>query len=85
MIANLPSRPHLAVDDALWASLVDAGYPAEQLAAAGGLGPARAALASWTDAAYVVGRDRALLDPETRPAVRDARAASTGADEGLAD
>jgi hypothetical protein len=73
VVDNLPSRPRLAVDDALWASLVDAGYPPGQIATAGGLGPADSALPKWQDAAYVVGRDPALLDEETVPAVRDAR------------
>jgi hypothetical protein len=73
VLDNLPSRPRLAVDDALWASLVDAGYPPGQLAASGGVGPTHASLPSWTAADYVVGRDRALLDATTVAAVRDAR------------
>lgn len=73
VVENLPSRPRLAVDDALWAALVDAGYPPGQLAAAGGLGPADSGLPAWQDALYVVGRDLALLDESTVPTVRDAR------------
>lgn len=73
VVDNLPSRPKLAVDDAVWASLVDAGYPAGRLAAAGGLGPAGAGLTDRSAAAYVVGHDPALLDEATVPAVRDAR------------
>ena len=50
VLTNLPSRPALRVDDAMWASLVDAGYPAERLAADGGLG------SGGTDATFLVGR-----------------------------
>jgi hypothetical protein len=57
---NLPSRPKLAVDDAMWACLVKSGYPAEQLAEAGGVGPDHPQW-PWTDVRYVVGRDEALI------------------------
>lgn len=63
VLTNLPSRPKLVLDDVLWASLVDAGYPADQLAAAGGLGPDRPAWPQgWADAGYAVGRDAVLVD-----------------------
>ena len=63
VLANLPSRPKLVVDDAVWSSLIDAGYPVEQLAAASGVGPDRAAWPrGWQDAAYTVGRDQILTD-----------------------
>ncbi len=35
-----PASPSSSVDDAMWAAWCKAGYPAEQLAAAGGIGPA---------------------------------------------
>ncbi|HEV7654006.1 MAG TPA: hypothetical protein VGP36_04600 [Mycobacteriales bacterium] len=61
VLQNLPSRPKLVVDDAMWADLVDAGYPAEQLAAAGGVGPAAAAWPQgWRDARYAVGAEQVL-------------------------
>ena len=61
VFANLPSRPKLVVDDAMWAGLVESGYPAEQLAEAGGIGPDHPSW-PWTEARYVVGRDEALID-----------------------
>ncbi|HST63866.1 MAG TPA: hypothetical protein VLM05_01645 [Mycobacteriales bacterium] len=76
VLQNLPSRPKLVVDDAMWGDLVDAGYPADALVAAGGVGPAQAAWPQgWRDAGYVVGSDQGLLgagDP-----VRTARQNST--------
>ena len=61
VFTNLPSRPKLVVDDAMWAGLVESGYPAEQLAEAGGIGPDHPSW-PWTEARYVVGRDEALID-----------------------
>ena len=61
VFANLPSRPKLVVDDAMWACLVKSGYPAEQLAESGGLGPDRAPW-PWSAAQYAIGNDAALLD-----------------------
>ena len=60
VFANLPSRPKLVVDDAMWAGLVKSGYPVEQLAGAGGIGPDHPSW-PWTEARYVVGRDEALI------------------------
>jgi hypothetical protein len=61
VLTNLPSRPKLVVDDALWSSLVDAGYPVDQLAAASGAGPDRVGWPQgWRDAGYAVGRDDVL-------------------------
>ena len=74
VFANLPSRPKLVVDDAMWADLIKSGYPAEQLAGAGGIGPDHGTW-PWTEARYVVGRDEALIgaaDP-----VGEARSRST--------
>jgi hypothetical protein len=74
VFANLPSRPKLVVDDAMWACLVEFGYPAEQLAEAGGIGPDHPPW-PWTEARYVIGHDEALVgaaDP-----VREARSRST--------
>jgi hypothetical protein len=63
VLANLPSRPKLVVDDAVWSSLIDAGYPVEQLAAASGMGPDQAAWPrGWQDAAYSVGRNDIMTD-----------------------
>jgi hypothetical protein len=63
VLQNLPSRPKLVVDDAMWGDLVDAGYPADALVAAGGVGPDKAAWPrGWRDAGYVVGSDQALVD-----------------------
>ena len=68
VLTNLPSHPRLAVDDVVWAALVQAGYPAEQLAAAGGLGPS-AAPVGGSEAQYVVGRDPApLAEDDHEPA-----------------
>jgi hypothetical protein len=60
VFANLPSHPKLVVDEAMWACLVKSGYPAEQLAATGGIGPDRASWA-WADARYAIGRDTAMV------------------------
>jgi hypothetical protein len=70
VFANLPSRPKLVVDDVMWARLVTSGYPAEQLAEAGGVGPAHQPW-PWTEARYVVGRDQALI--QTSDPVGEAR------------
>ena len=59
--ANLPSRPKLVVDDAMWAGLVKSGYPAEQLAASRRHRPGSRPSWPWTEARYVVGRDEALI------------------------
>ena len=91
VLANLPSRPKLAVDDVLWASLVEAGYPADQLAAVGALGPDRPPWpGGWADCRYVVGRDRTLLAEGVGEAVSGARAnsapvAAFGAGEDLVE
>jgi hypothetical protein len=61
VLDNLPSRPKLVVDDAMWACLVKSGYPAEQLAAANGIGPNPAPWA-WSEARYAIGREPALAD-----------------------
>jgi hypothetical protein len=62
VLANLPTKPKLVVDDAMWACLVNSGYPADQLAAAGGVGPDRAAWPQgWEEARYAVGRDQVLI------------------------
>jgi hypothetical protein len=74
VFANLPSEPKLVVDDAMWACLVKSGYPAQQLAEAGAVGPGRTTW-PWSEARYAIGRDNALLgaaDP-----VGPARASST--------
>lgn len=74
VLANLPSRPRLAVDDMVWASLVQAGYPADQLAATGGVGPTQAPWPDgWSEARYVVGRESTLLAEGTREPVGPAR------------
>ena len=91
ILANLPSRPKLAVDDLLWASLVEAGYPPAQLAAAGGLGPDRAPWpGGWADCRYVVGHDRALLaggagDAVTRARQNSSPVAAFGAGDDLVE
>ena len=59
-VRHLPSHPKLVVDEAMWACLVKSGYPAEQLAATGGIGPDRASWA-WVDARYAIGRDTAMV------------------------
>jgi len=82
VFANLPSRPKLVVDDAMWACLVKSGYPAEQLAEAGGIGPDRPPL-PWTEARYVLGRDEALVgaaDPAGEARSRSTPVASFGDD-----
>jgi len=74
VMASLPTRPRLAVDDALWAGLVDAGYPVGQLVAAGGLGPAPEAFrGGWSDCVFTVGRDRGLLAADATDVARQAR------------
>jgi hypothetical protein len=74
VLAGLPSRPRLAVDEALWAELVQAGYPPDRLAAIGGLGAAGPPGPSgWADAVFVAGRDRALLAAPANDAARRAR------------
>ncbi|HYT09164.1 MAG TPA: hypothetical protein VEL73_00725, partial [Mycobacteriales bacterium] len=78
VLANLPSRPRLAVDDAMWAALVDAGYPVDQLAPVGGLGPDRAGWpGGWAECRYTVGRDRVLLGADPADAARLARQSSS--------
>jgi hypothetical protein len=59
VLANLPSRPNLVVDDAMWACLVKSGYPADRLASASGVGLARPSW-TWTQAAYAIGHLDAL-------------------------
>lgn len=62
VLQNLPSRAKLVVDDTMWGSLVDSGYPADALVAADRVGPEQAAWPQgWRDARYVVGHDRDLL------------------------
>jgi hypothetical protein len=74
VLANLPSRPRLAVDDRVWASLVEAGYPAEQLASTGGIGPDQQPWpAGWSEARYVVGRESTLVAEGSRAPVGPAR------------
>jgi hypothetical protein len=82
VFANLPSRPKLVVDDAMWACLVKSGYPAEQLTDAGGIGPDHQPW-PWTEARYVVGRDEALIataDPVGEARIRSTAVASFGDD-----
>ncbi|HEY7100287.1 MAG TPA: hypothetical protein VH573_01460 [Mycobacteriales bacterium] len=82
VLANLPSRPKLLVDDMMWARLVRSGYPAEQLTEAGGIGPDHAQW-PWTEARYVVGRDEALIgasDPVGEALSRSTPVASFGDD-----
>jgi hypothetical protein len=82
VFANLPSRPKLVVDDAMWACLVKSGYPTAQLAEAGGVGPDRT-LWPWTEARYVVGRDDVLAgaaDPAGAARARWTPVASFGDD-----
>ena len=74
VLASLPSRPRLAVDEAVWAELVQAGYPPDRLAAVGGLGAGgRASTHGWADATFVVGRDRALFAAAPGDPARQAR------------
>jgi hypothetical protein len=74
VISSLPTRPRLAVDDALWAKLIDAGYPAEQLVAAGGLGlPSPASRPGWSDCVFAIGRDTVLLGVDPSDPARQAR------------
>jgi hypothetical protein len=62
VLDNLPGRPRLAVDDAVWSALIQAGYPAGQLATAGQLGPRGPRWPhGWADAQFVIGNDDALL------------------------
>jgi hypothetical protein len=78
VMSSLPTRPRLAVDDALWAKLIDAGYPAEQLTAGGGLGlPSPTARPGWTDLVFVIGRDSGLLGLAPEDPARQARESST--------
>jgi hypothetical protein len=82
VFANLPSRPKLVVDDAMWACLVKSGYPADQLAEAGGVGPDRTPW-PWSEARYVIGRDEALVgaaDPVGVARARSTPVASFGDD-----
>jgi hypothetical protein len=84
VFANLPSRPKLAVDDAMWARLIESGYPAGQLAEADGIGPDRTPW-PWNAARYVVGRDEALIgaaDPVGEARSRSTPVASFGDDAG---
>ncbi len=77
VLASLPTRPRLAVDDALWAKLIDAGYPAEQLVAGGGLGlPSPTSRPGWADCVFVLGRDTELLRLDPADPVRMARDSS---------
>jgi hypothetical protein len=74
VLQSLPSRPRLAVDDAVWAELVQAGYPPAQLAAIGGLGVGGHDWThGWEDAVFVAGRDRALLAAPAGDLARQAR------------
>jgi hypothetical protein len=74
VMSSLPTRPRLAVDDALWAKLIDAGYPAEQLVAAGGLGlPLGATRPGWSECVFVIGRDSGLLSLDPGDPARQAR------------
>ena len=74
VLTNLPSRPRLAVDDVVWAALVQSGYPAEQLAATGDLGPEQEPWPDgWSEAQYVVGRDSALRAEGDRELIGPAR------------
>jgi len=74
VLAGLPSRPRLAVDETLWAELVQAGYPPGRLAAIGGLGPGGQDWPNgWADATFVAGRDRALLGAPANDIARRAR------------
>jgi hypothetical protein len=62
VLASLPTRPRIAVDSALWATLTDAGYPADRMVSAGGLGlPAATDRSGWPDVVFVIGRDTELL------------------------
>jgi hypothetical protein len=70
--SSLPTHPRLAVDDAMWAVLTDAGYPGGQLVAIGGLGRS-AGPRSWTDCVFVLGRDAALLAAAPTDPARQAR------------
>jgi hypothetical protein len=78
VLDNLPDRPRLAVDDAVWSELIEAGYPADQLATAGQLGPAAQPWPhGWADAQFVVGNDDALVGSSDSSAlVQQARAHS---------
>jgi len=79
VLANLPDRPRLAVDDAVWFALIRAGYPVGQLASVGQLGPPGQPWPhGWADASFVVGTDDALLGGADRSdLVRQARMHST--------
>jgi hypothetical protein len=73
VLDNLPDRPRLAVDDAVWSALVEAGYPVDQLSAAGRLGPpGRPWPRGWADAQFVVGDDALLSGVHTSALVRQA-------------
>jgi hypothetical protein len=72
--AGRPSGPRLAVDEAVWAELVQAGYPPDQLAAVGGLGAGGPDWThGWADAMFVVGRDRSLFAAAPGDPARQAR------------
>ncbi len=74
VLSSLPSRPRLAVDETLWAELVQAGYPPDELAAVDGLGVGGHDWAhGWADALFVVGRDRPLLAAPADDPARQAR------------
>jgi hypothetical protein len=74
VMMSLPTRPRLAVDDALWAELIEAGYPAEQLVAGGGLGlPSPTSRPGWADCVFVLGRDGGLLSLDPADPARQAR------------
>jgi hypothetical protein len=77
VLTSLPTRPRLAVDDAVWAELIEAGYPAEQLVAVGGLGNRGDGPRSWSDCLFVLGRDTALLTADPSDQARQARERST--------
>jgi hypothetical protein len=78
VLGSLPTRPRIAVDSALWAKLLDAGYPAERMVSAGGLGlPSATDRPGWADLVFVVGRDAELLRAAPADEARLAREHST--------
>lgn len=74
VLTALPSRPAVAVDQALWVPLMVGGYPADKLVPVADLAGARSLP---TDPVFVVGVDAALHEAGPADPVRQALAASS--------
>jgi hypothetical protein len=78
VLSSLPTRPRIAVDSALWAKLLEAGYPADRMLSAGGLGlRSTKDRPGWSDCVFVIGRDAELLRATPTDLARQAREHST--------